>query len=60
MQRDKFNEDVRQQLKDKGYAAVVLQVTAQYGRQPDDIASRHRSVAAAQKRCDANQRVEPL
>lgn len=60
MAQDIFTEVKRQELKDKGYAAVVVQVMAQYGRVPNEIASRHRSAHAAHKRADVNQRVEIL
>jgi hypothetical protein len=48
------------ELKAQGYVAVVVQVIAEYGRAPNDIASRHRSVGAANKRADVNQRVVVL
>ncbi|MFM0163921.1 hypothetical protein PQR39_26340 [Paraburkholderia sediminicola] len=57
MPKEIFTEEMRQQLKDKGYAAVVVQVMAQFGRVPHEIASRHRSAQAAHKRADVNQRV---
>ena len=60
MPREELTEEKRKELKDKGYVAVVVQVMAQYGRRPNEIASRHRSLFAAHKRADVNQRVEPL
>jgi ABC-type sugar transport system substrate-binding protein len=60
MPKEIFTEEMRQQLKDKGYAAVVLQVVPQFGRVANEIASRHRSVYAAHKRADVNQRVVTL
>ncbi len=60
MPKEFFTNETRQQLKAKGYAAVVVQVMAQFGRAPNEIASRHRSVHAAHKRADVNQRVEIL
>lgn len=57
MPKEIFTEEMRPQLKAKGYAAVVVQVTTQFGRVPHEIASRHRSARAAQKRADVNQRV---
>jgi hypothetical protein len=60
MPKEIFTEELRQQLKDKGYAAVVVQVAAQFGREPNEIASRHRSTQAANKRADVNQRVVVL
>lgn len=60
MPKDSFTEEMRQQLKDKGYAAVVLQVVPQFGRVANEIASRHRSAHAANKRADVNQRVVVL
>ncbi|NPT59691.1 hypothetical protein [Paraburkholderia elongata] len=57
MPKEIFTDEMRQQLKDRGYAAVVVQVTAQFGRVPNEIASRHRSAQAANKRADVNQRV---
>ncbi|MFM0405310.1 hypothetical protein [Paraburkholderia dipogonis] len=60
MPKELFTEEIREQLKAKGYAAVVVQVMAQFGRVPNEIASRHRSAHAANKRADINQRVEIL
>jgi hypothetical protein len=60
MAQELFTEEKRKELKDKGYAAVVVQVMAQFGRVPHEIASRHRSADAAHKRADVNQRVEIL
>jgi hypothetical protein len=60
MPKEIFTDAMRQQLKDKGYAAVVLQVVPQFGRVANEIASRHRSVGAANKRADVNQRVVTL
>ena len=57
MAQELFTEEKRKELKDKGYAAIVVQVTAQFGRVPNQIASRHRSTHAANKRADVNQRV---
>lgn len=57
MPKEIFTEEKRQQLKEQGYAAVVVQVVGQFGREPNEIASRHRSVDAANKRADVNQRV---
>jgi hypothetical protein len=60
MAQELFTEKKRKELKDKGYAAVVVQNTPQFGRVQHEIASRHRSAHAAHKRADANQRVEIL
>lgn len=60
MTKEIFTDELRQQLKDKGYAAVVVQVAAQFGRAPNEIASRHRSAHAAHRRADVNQRVVVL
>ncbi|MDQ7981935.1 hypothetical protein QYH69_32445 [Paraburkholderia sp. SARCC-3016] len=60
MPKDRFTEEKRKELKDKGYAAVVVQVIAQFGRAPNEIASRHRTAHAAHKRADVNQRVVVL
>lgn len=57
MPKEIFTEETRQQLKDKGYAAVVVQLVPQFGRVPHEIASRHRTAHAANKRADVNQRV---
>jgi hypothetical protein len=60
MPKEIFTDEIREQLRAKGYVAVVVQVMAQFGRVPNEIASRHRSASAAKKRADANQRVEIL
>lgn len=60
MPKEMFTEEIRQQLKNKGYAAVVVQVVPQFGRVAHEVASRHRSAHAAQKRADVNQRVVVL
>lgn len=57
MQKEILTDELRQRLKNKGYAAVVLQVVPQFGRVANEVASRHRSPGAANKRADVNQRV---
>ena len=60
MRQQEFTEEMRTELKEKGYVAVVIQVMGQHGVRTGEIASRHRSLYAAQKRADVNQRVETL
>lgn len=61
MKYTELTDDSRAALKQQGYVAVVIQVCGlPYGPQAGKIASRHRTVKAAHKRRDANQRVEEL
>jgi hypothetical protein len=61
MKYTELTDESRAALKQQGFVAVVVQVCGiGYGAKAGQITSRHRTVRAANKRRDSNQRVEEL